>query len=139
MKLFRSSQLEIIIWFFQSFQKSGCKSKVFPDAINHIGAMEVRYHVFLARDSKGVIGFKYRPLSPEERDMVPVIIIIILLIIMEFISYNAWGYLPIKPGLSRSWPIMSTVQKCGWLQNVCLETVKKEDFQILSVLEPWVS
>jgi len=51
--------------------------------------MEVRYHVFLARDSKGVIGFKYRPLSPEERDMVPVIIIIILLIIMEFISYNA--------------------------------------------------
>jgi hypothetical protein len=78
---------------FQSFQKSGCKSKVFPDIINHIGAMEVRYHVFSARDSKGVIGFKHRPLSPKERDMVPVVIMMmmmmIIIIIIKFSSYNA--------------------------------------------------
>ena len=62
-KLFRNSQLEIIIWIFRSFHKSGCKSKVFPVAINHIAAIQVRYHLFLARDSNGLISFKHRSLG----------------------------------------------------------------------------
>ena len=82
MKRFRNSQVGTVMRIFQSIQKSGCKCKASPYAINHIGTIEVRFHMFLARDSNMVISVNHRPVSPEEADMVPVEIIIIIIMII---------------------------------------------------------